>query len=88
MEEHPVLPQFSTVDTCANPDCRAEFRRLGEGKLSVIPIEDGKLWGLPADTKQKVVWLCSRCSLSFYVRADHRNHVIRVVHKARRSATA
>jgi hypothetical protein len=73
---------LSSVKTCANPDCKARFKRLGEGKITVFPIGNPELWRLPAGTKRKVVWLCVHCSSSLAVQADYRHHTIRLVHKA------
>ena len=74
------------VDTCANPNCEAKFKRLGEGKIWVFDIDKPKLWGLPANTKQKSVWLCGQCSSLFSVRADHNRHTIMLARKARGAA--
>ena len=56
--------------------------------MSVFAIDQPQLWDLPADSKQKVVWLCARCSLLLDVRADHHRHVIQLIHKARRGMAA
>jgi hypothetical protein len=77
------MTQLPPVHTCANPDCKTSFTSLGEGKLSACPVDNPESWGLPADTKQKVVWLCRRCSSSLYVRADHHRDAIELVRKAR-----
>ncbi len=79
---------LSRVDNCANPSCKAKFKRLGEGTMSVFAIDQAELWGLPAETKQKVVWLCNQCSSSLYVRADHHRRIFQLVHKGRRLAAA
>ena len=75
------MTPLPTVSTCANPDCKAQFKRLGEGEVRVFPIDHPQLWDLPADAKQKVVWLCSQCSLSMYVLLDRHHHVIQFVQK-------
>ena len=49
------------LDKCANPRCKAEFKRLGPGRLYVFPISDPERWGLPKNSKQKVMWLCAEC---------------------------
>ena len=72
---------LATVSTCANPNCKAQFKRLGEGEVRVFPINHPQLWGLSADARQKAVWLCHQCSLSMYVRLDRHHHVIQFVHK-------
>jgi hypothetical protein len=77
---HSVTP-LPTVSTCANPNCKAQFKRLGEGEMRAFRIDHPQLWGLPGDAKQKVIWLCNQCSLSMYVRLDRHQHVIQFVHK-------
>jgi hypothetical protein len=68
------------VHTCANTNCHQEFRRLGDGKLYAFTVDDPQNWGLPAHLKQKVVWLCSACAGSMYVRLDRRRHRVQLVH--------
>ena len=80
------MTAFLRVDCCANANCRAKFKRLSEGTTSVFAINKPELWGLPASTKQKVVWLCAQCSSSLDVRIDYRHHVIQLVHKERQVA--
>ena len=75
------MTRLPPVHTCANPDCETTFKTLGEGKVSVFPINNPESWGLPAGTKRKVVWLCRHCSSSLAVQADYRHHVIHIVHK-------
>jgi hypothetical protein len=82
------MTELYKVGNCANPECTEQFRRLGEGTMSVFVIAEPELWGLPPDTRQKVVWLCSRCSSSLYVRADYRHHGIRLLHKPRQQISA
>lgn len=60
----------SNVEICANPGCRAEFKRLGTGKLYTLPVTRSQAWGLPTHIKQKVVWLCSHCARTHEVRFD------------------
>lgn len=74
----------SDVSTCANPNCRAKFNRLGDGELFVFHVTDPKAWGVPSHTKQKVFWLCDGCCTKYRIRLDHRHHVAQVVHKAMR----
>lgn len=71
------------INTCANPDCEAVFLRLGEGCLSVLPVQDSAEWGLPEHVKQKVVWICDRCSSRYYVRLDRKHHVVQLVNRPR-----
>lgn len=66
---------------CANPQCSTEFRKLNEGKLYLIPVQDSKAMNLPPEIKQKSVWLCATCSRSMYIRFDSRNHVLQLCHK-------
>ena len=74
------MRQTSDLKTCANPECTKPFRRFGEGKIFVFPVEDPEHWGLPCHAKQKVVWLCSRCAATIYVRLDRKQHRVQVVH--------
>lgn len=60
----------SKVETCANPDCKAEFKRLGTGKLYTLPVTRSQAWGLPTHNKLKVVWLCSQCARTHEVVFD------------------
>jgi hypothetical protein len=69
------------VNECANPSCSAKFLRLGEGHLSVFPVDDPNAWGLPKHSRQKAVWLCNECASTMYVRLDRRRHLIHVAHK-------
>jgi hypothetical protein len=52
----------SSVSHCANPDCHAEFKRMGQGTLFVCPSD-------PEVTvnhlRQRVVWLCDACAREF-----------------------
>ena len=72
------------VGNCANRDCNARFQKLGDGKLSVFPVEDSEHWGLPCHVKQKAIWLCRECSARFYVRLDHQRHRVQLVQKQQR----
>jgi hypothetical protein len=76
------------VDKCANPECAAQFKRLGTGKLYTLPVSRPQVWGLPAHIKQKVVWLCPTCATTNDVEFDPRHHQIRVVtrHRAHRKS--
>ncbi len=62
----------ANLASCANPECRNEFRRLGEGKLFVRPA--GK-----SDVKQKALWLCPECAQQFDLRYDRHLHEYRLV---------
>jgi len=71
----------SDVSTCANPECKSKFVRLGDGELFVFSVSDPKAWGLHPHTKQKVFWLCDGCCTKYAVRIDRRHHLAQVVHK-------
>ncbi len=47
-----------SVARCANPECRTEFRKLGQGKLFVKTLTKGSGSTGPG---QKVAWLCNQC---------------------------
>ena len=72
------IPQ---VGKCANPKCTAKFRRLGDGRISVIFIDHPEAWGLPEHAKQKVVWLCDECSSLLDIRVDHGGYLVHLVDK-------
>jgi hypothetical protein len=77
------------VSACANPECASKFVRFGEGELFVFPIADPNAWGLPSHAKQKVLWLCEKCSSVLFVRLDRRHHSAQIVsrpHATRRVA--
>ncbi len=57
----------ANISTCANPSCRKEFRRLGEGKLFVRPARNKE-----SGTAQKALWLCQECAEEFDLRYDRR----------------
>lgn len=58
-----MKPHQAKVSECANPECKAEFRRLGEGKLFVQPASR-------RHQRQKAVWLCRICSQSLTMQFD------------------
>lgn len=58
---------------CISPDCKAEFKRMGTGKIYSLHVSEPQRWGMPAHTRQIVVWLCSSCAAKKRVRFD-RNH--------------
>lgn len=66
---------------CASPSCKAEFKRLGTGKIYTLPVTDPELWGLPEHIKQKVVWLCSKCARSKEVQFDSEHHQVLLVNR-------
>jgi len=71
------------VENCANPECKAEFKRLGTGKLYTLQVKRPQAWGLPNDIKQMVVWLCSRCALTHEVEFDHQHCQVLVLRRER-----
>jgi len=73
----------SKVENCANPDCGAEFRRLGTGTLYTLHVNRPQPWGLPEHIKQKVVWLCSRCSQTHEVQFDQQHCQVLVIRRER-----
>ena len=77
------LAHIPQVGTCANPRCTAKFRRLGEGRISVISTDDPEAWGLPEHIKQKVVWLCDECSSLLDIRVDHGSCLVHLIEKPR-----
>ncbi len=64
---------------CANPECKAEFKRLGTGQIYTVPVTRPQDWGLPANVKQKVVWLCSKCARTKEVQFDTEHCQVRLV---------
>jgi hypothetical protein len=64
---------------CANPECKAEFKRLGTGKIFSAPVEQPQAWGLPPNIKQKVVWLCARCAMTRQVKFDQQHCQVLIV---------
>jgi len=73
----------SKVHHCANPECGAEFKRLGTGRLYTLPVTRSEAWGLPVHIKQKVVWLCSRCALTHEVEFDKQHCQVLLVRRER-----
>jgi hypothetical protein len=71
--------RVAMVKRCANPECENEFKRLGNGKLYTLAVTRPQAWGLPADVKQKVVWLCSECAATRDVEFDKQHHRVVLV---------
>ncbi|MGB9257220.1 MAG: hypothetical protein WCC25_20455 [Candidatus Korobacteraceae bacterium] len=74
---------------CANPECNAEFKRLGTGRIYTLPVSNPLAWGLPPHIKQKVVWLCAKCATTSQVEFDKQHCQVLVVsrrHSQRQSA--
>ncbi len=78
----------SRIEKCANPDCHAEFKRLGTGKLYTLAVRSPHAWGLPPHVRQKVVWLCSRCAQTREVEFDKQHCRVLVVTRERSPQTA
>jgi hypothetical protein len=70
------------LGNCANPDCKAEFKRLGTGRIYTLPVNEPLAWGLPAHIKQKVVWLCSQCAMTKIVEFDRQHFRVLIVTRA------
>ncbi len=73
----------STVHNCANSECKAEFKRLGSGKLYTLPVSRPQAWGLPPHIKQKVVWLCPKCAVASEVEFDQQHCQVLLVKRDR-----
>jgi hypothetical protein len=69
----------TVLGKCANPECQAEFKRLGTGRIYSLPVTDPQAWGLPPHVKQKVVWLCSKCAATNHVEFDKQHCRVLVV---------
>jgi len=72
-----------TAHKCANPECPAEFKRLGTGRIYTLQVTKPQAWGLPAHIKQKVAWLCQRCALDYEVEFDRQNCQVSLVRRER-----
>ncbi len=84
-----LVAQAPSLDTCANPTCRAKFKKLGEGVLFAKSVDDALAWGLPRGKRQKVVWLCAECAKNFDLVFDHsKKHVVLQRRTARRRGAA
>jgi len=73
----------AALGKCANPECKAEFKRLGTGKIYTQPVSHPQAWGLPPHVKQKVVWLCAKCAANSHVEFDQKQCQVRIVSRAR-----
>jgi hypothetical protein len=63
----PRVSSQTSVSTCANPSCEAEFKRLGKGKLFILP--DNPSANVNR-LRQKAIWLCDSCAREFEVVHD------------------
>jgi hypothetical protein len=75
--------RVSALGKCANPDCSAEFKRLGTGKIYSSQVKHPQIWGLPPHIRQKVVWLCSKCSATKRVEFDQEHCEVLVLSRER-----
>ncbi|HSY12077.1 MAG TPA: hypothetical protein VK976_07800 [Verrucomicrobiae bacterium] len=71
--------RVSGLGKCVNPGCSTEFKRLGTGKIYTLPVKLPQAWGLPPHVKQKVVWLCGKCSMNKRVEFDMQRCQVLVV---------
>lgn len=72
-----------SVSICANPNCSAEFKRLGDGKLFTEPPNVHE-----KDRPRRMIWLCETCSQSYTMRFDReqREFVLSAHHKRGKAA--
>lgn len=71
------------VSTCVNPNCSAEFKRLGDGKLFTQPANvyvQGRA--------RQVVWLCGSCSRDHDLRYDREKHEFILLPQHKRGTAA
>ena len=66
---------------CANPVCRALFRKLGSGKLFAfesLPRADiaSRRNGTKTGRRPVFFWLCQACRLAFTLRLDARGELL------------
>lgn len=62
------------LDKCANPACSAIFRRLSDGRVFVIELEDDYQSGPRVRARQRqYFWLCTSCCRSMTVIAKKGN---------------
>jgi len=73
---------------CINPDCQAEFKRLGTGRIYSLQVTEPQAWGLPAHVRQKVVWLCSACERFKEAEFDLDHYQVRVLSRPQRRQSA
>ena len=74
---------ISAVGKCVNPECNAEFKRLGTGQIYSFPVHKPLTWGLPPHVKQKVVWLCGKCAMTKQVKLDQQRCQVLITERAR-----
>jgi len=66
---------------CANPNCGSEFKRLGTGRIYTLLVRNPRMWGLPENVRQKVVWLCGKCDYHKKIRFDQERCEVLVVNR-------
>ncbi len=70
------------VSHCANPECTAQFKRMGQGKLFISPSD-------PVVTvnhlRQKVIWLCDACAHEFEAKFETNRHNLGEAGRSRQS---
>lgn len=71
----------ANISQCANPECGQAFKRLGEGKLFVWPLQQDD-----GGVMQKTLWLCPECAKRFDLRYDRRQQEYHLVRHHRRAA--
>jgi len=69
----------AVLGKCANPECKAEFKRLGTGTIYTLQVNRPQEWGLPPHVRQKVVWLCAKCAATKRVEFDQKHCQVRIV---------
>ena len=79
--------RMAGLGKCANPDCGTEFKRLGTGRIYTSHVRQPQAWGLPAHTRQKVVWLCGQCATSHRVVFDQEHCQVLVVNNGDSAST-
>lgn len=61
----------SGVSHCANPECHAEFKRLGQGTLFICPSDPDVTVNR---LRQTVIWLCDACAPEFGLQFEPNRH--------------
>ena len=75
-----------SLDKCANDNCSAEFKSLGEGQLFVFPVSNPGAWKLPHGSRQKILWLCDDCCKTLALELDNDSTRVRVVRRENQKA--
>jgi sulfur relay (sulfurtransferase) complex TusBCD TusD component (DsrE family) len=61
---------------------------MGTGKIYSLHVNEPQAWGQAANTRQVVVWLCSRCERTRQVTFDRKRCEVHVVDKLTRHTAA